>query len=404
MAKNLDKEMKKDTKPAYYVANLNPRSNLEKAHLLRLYKRKIKKEMEKIEKTEGLELFLKTELHPNFDKIAGAWDQYKNGEIKKSELITCGVYSLEYDFIKPFERYFYERINYEKGKAYLTLLAIFLSLFGFTLSYFLFFAPIDVSVAPQGHFIFPGHEGEEWIFTLIMGPISVISFGFIAILFISHFILKFYVKLIRKNQKFGAVHTEFLGGRSIFRKLFFRAFFIGILSCNLSLVLASQESFVQFMRSVNPSEPYILPDPELMIQLTWIVVIPCIFILVPIWLMMDIGLVKTKKVNGVEFESINLAGSKIYKYIKGYAGIGFIFQFFILIWVWATQDVPILRTVMRIISPIILISFMFPLVILVDYKNEKFKQKLWEKLKKSKMNWKLTATVKIELVENYKDI
>jgi hypothetical protein len=404
MAKNQNNEIDDESKSLDYVINLSPRSNLKKGHLVRQYKRKIKREMEKIEKTEGLELFLKTELHPNFSKIAGAWDQYKNGTVTKSELITCGVYTLEYEFIKPFEKYFYERLNYERGKAYLTLLAIFLTFFGFTLSYFLLFAPIDVSIAPKGNFIFPGHEGEEWIFTMVMGPISVLIFGYIAIFFISHFILRFYVKLVRKNQKFGAVHTEFLGGRSLFRKLFLRAFFIGLLSCNLSLVLASQESFVELMRSVSPHVPYLLPDPELMIQLTWIVVIPCIFLLVPIWLMMDIGLVKTNKVRGVEFESINLAGSKAYKYIKGYAGIGFAYQFVILIYVWALQDVPLVRTVMRIISPIILISFMFPLVILVDYKNQKFKEKLWNKLKKAEMNKKLTCIVKEEVIENYRDI
>jgi len=404
MANTRDKESSIGKNLKEYVLNFSSRSNLRKAMLKSEFKRKIKREMNKIEKSGGLEIFLKTELDEKFRKIEGAWQQYKNDEISKSEFITCGIYNLEYDFIKPFEKYLYERINYEKGKAYSTLIAIFIFLFSFTICYFLFFAPIDVSIAPEGHFIFPGHEGEEWIFTLIMGPISVLLFGSITIFGLSPFIMRFYIKLIRKNQKFGAVHTEFLGGRALFRKLFARAFFIGLLTCNLSLVLASQESFVELMRSVNPTEPYLLPDPELMIQLAWIVVIPCIFLLVPIWLMMDVGLVKTQKVGGVEFESINLAGSKFYKYIKGYAGIGFIYQFFILIFIWAVQDVPPLRTLMRIISPIILISFMFPLVILVDLKNKNFKEKIWERLKKKELNNKLICFVKVEQKEHYQNI
>lgn len=45
----------------------------------------------------------------------------------------------------------------------------------------------------------------------------------------------------------------------------------------------------------------------------------------------DSGLVTTKKIKGVQFEAVNLASSPLYKVIKGYAGIGFVYNLIIMI-------------------------------------------------------------------------
>ncbi|MFX1411969.1 MAG: hypothetical protein ACFFA6_16605, partial [Promethearchaeota archaeon] len=107
---------------------------------------------------------------------------------------------------------------------------------------------------------------------------------------------------------------------------------------------------------------------------------------------------------GFEFESVNLSGSKVYKLIKGYAGIGFIYNLVLLIFVWASDDVHIVRVIMRAASPIIAITFMLPLVILIDYNNESFKRKLWKKLKKYEINKKLNSTIKIDIINNYEEM
>lgn len=158
------------------------------------------------------------------------------------------------------------------------------------------------------------------------------------------------------------------------------------------------------MRSVYPEGVKLIPDPELMIQIMWIVAIPCILFLVPIWLMMDIGLVKTRKVAGFDFENVNIAGSKFYKFVKGYAGIGFVYNLILIVFVWASDDVPVIRTVMRLISPIIVISYMFPVVVIIDYNNEKFKKKLWKRLKKYEIDKKLIITMEEKTIESYEEI
>jgi len=158
------------------------------------------------------------------------------------------------------------------------------------------------------------------------------------------------------------------------------------------------------MRSANPSGVGMIPDPELMIQMLWVVSIPCVFIIIPIWLMNDLGIAKTEKVKGTEFESLNLTGSKFYKFIKGYASIGFVYNLVFIIGVWAAEDIPLMRVVMRLVSPIIVISFMFPLVMFIEANNERFKKKLWTKLEKYNIDKKLSVTIEVETIKSYEEI
>ncbi len=371
--------------------------------LLIQYGDHIRTAIEKIEQNQSLGKFLKENLGSYFPKISGAWDQYESKETGKTELISSGVIILGKKFIDIFIHESRDVLRIRKGKVYVTLNSIFIVLFSLCLVYFLILMPVDVSENPEGNFILPGNEKEEWAFAVIMALIVVLFCGYIASVLLSKLSLKMYVQLVRENQKLGLVPTAQIFGGPLYRKLLSRAVVGGFLAYNMSMALVSQLSVVRFLRSPNPEEIRLIPDPELMVQLMWIVAIPAIILLVPIWLMMDIGLVKTKKPEGYEFESVNIAGSKIYKYIKGYAGIAFVYNLILVTAIWATDDVPFIRILMRLLSPFIVISYMFPVVVIIDYKNEVFKKKLWNKLQKYKITKKIDVNIREKPIESYKD-
>ena len=52
------------------------------------------------EKTEDLEMFLKTRLATDFQKIKNAWEDYKTGKIGKKELIIEGIKIIGKRFVK----------------------------------------------------------------------------------------------------------------------------------------------------------------------------------------------------------------------------------------------------------------------------------------------------------------
>jgi hypothetical protein len=155
---------------------------------------------------------------------------------------------------------------------------------------------------------------------------------------------------------------------------------------------------------VNPSGITLIPDPELMIQSMWMVAIPSVLVIVPIWVMMDIGLARTRKIRGVDTEFYSLTGSKTYKFIKGYAGIGFFYNLSLILFVWSTDAVPVIRNIVRLISPLIVIVFMFPLVILIENNNEVFKRKLWNKLKNYDINQKFNVSISMETINSREEL
>ncbi|MFX1383537.1 MAG: hypothetical protein ACFFBP_13935 [Promethearchaeota archaeon] len=385
--------------------HFNSKISKRKQKLITKYGGLIEQAMNKIETEQNLGRFLRIELGSYFYDIIGAWIKYKTREIDKPTLINHCINMLGNKFIDIFIQKSLSVFKERKRNVYLIFLVIFISVYAFCMTYFLILMPEFYPwTKPQGNFIFPGDERQEWIFTMIMAPISLITFSYFASLILPRLTLRIYTKSVKKNQKFGLVTPQHLFGRSLYRKLFFRALVIGLFTYNLSYTLSSQILFVSFMKSVDPTGVNLIPDPELMIQIMWLSVIPCIFIIIPVWLMMDLGLTRTKKIEGVESESVNLAGSKFYKGIKGYAGIGFIYNLVLLISIWISDDVPLIRIIMRVISPILVISFMFPLVVLIDYSNEAFKRKLWEKLKKYEINKKLKIVVEEEPIEKYEEI
>ena len=375
-----------------------------KINLIKKYGNLIENALNNIEKKENLARFLKNSLGSYFERIEDTLNQYILGKLNKNELIYFGILELKKKFIDIFIHKSRDVFLKRKASVFLSLFMTFVFVFCFCLVYFIFIMPLDITTQPKGNFILPGNERDEWIFTMIMMPLTIILFGFVGTILLSHLTIRIYIKLVRKNQKLGLVPTEKVFGSALYRKLLNRAIIIGFLAFNFSYSLSSQKLLIEFMRSVYPEGINLIPDPELMIQIIWIVSIPCTLMLVPIWLMMDIGLVKTKKVSGVEFESVNLSGMKFYKFIKGYASIGFLYNLVLLTFIWASDDVPFMRAVMRAFSPILVICFMFPLVIYIEIKNEVFKKKLWRKLKKYKINKKLLYEIKIQEIQNHEEI
>ncbi|MFX1316904.1 MAG: hypothetical protein ACFE9T_13665, partial [Promethearchaeota archaeon] len=270
--------------------------NKRKIKLINKYGDFLEEAIDKIEEKQNLDNFLKERLGSYYKRIKGTSNKYNEGEIGKTILITSGVILLGKKFIDIFVHESHDILKRRRNNVYLSLFTVFIVIFSYCIFYFLFILPMGVEYKPKGNFIFPGDEKTEWIFTMIMALLTLPACSYLASFLLSHITLKLYTKSIKKNQKLGLVPIENLFGSALYRKLLVRAIILGFFVFNLSYTLASQKLFVTYMRSVYPEGINLIPDPELMIQIMWIVAIPCTLILVPIWLMMDIGLVKTQKV------------------------------------------------------------------------------------------------------------
>jgi len=229
--------------------------------------------------------------------------------------------------------------------------------------------------------------------------------GLISIFFISPIFIKRYVKTLSKKNKVGLVDVEKLSGSLLYRRIWVRSIILGFFVGNICFTLAGQEIIVEFMRSVNPSITYSLPDVSTMWQLAWIVVIPCALIVIPIWVMMDSGVVTTKKIKGVQFEAANLASSRLYKVIKGYAGIGFIYIGFIynliiMIIFWVTPVIQSgkfeMAVIIQIISPLIAAGSAFPGVMILEYYKPRVRTIVEKILIKLDMNKDLVYSVELK--------
>jgi len=146
-------------------------------------------------------------------------------------------------------------------------------------------------------------------------------------------------------------------------------------------MLASQEIIVQFLRSVHPNKFYMIPDFITMFMLLWIIAIPCTFILVPIWLISDSGVVVTKKIKGVDFDSADLAIGSVHRIIKGFIKISFLYNFIVVTVSFAISTYIRkepgyeLDFIGQLFFPILIITFSIPLVILIDNQKDRFKVK-----------------------------
>ena len=264
----------------------------------------------------------------------------------------------------------------KKNNNYLICLTVLALLFGFFNIFFVFISPSTTDA-----YILPFAGILEWVFPINMTIVIILLCGIIALYIGMPIFLKIYVKSIGKKQQIGLVPEQELSGNNHLLKIWLRGIILGFFISNLAFTLVSNENFVIAM--MTPEEiarlgSIPIPDPNLMYLLLWLIAIPCTLIVVPIWLMIDVGLVAVKKVKGFEFSSVNLAAGFLYKIIKGYAGIGFAYNLFIMIfeWVAGSNLSQVINIIAQILSPLAIIVATFPLIILIDNQKAKFKARL----------------------------
>ncbi len=289
-------------------------------------------------------------------------------------------------------------MNGNTRKVYLFFIILYVMLIILTIVAFALMP--DPMPNPQGNFITPGNVQVEWVFAIVMSGVFGTIAGLISIFFVSSIFIKIYIKALSKKNKVGLVDLEKLSGSSLFRKIWIRSIILGFFVGNICFTLAGQEIIVEFMRSVNPSMVYSIPDVETMWQLAWIITIPCALIVIPIWVMMDSGLVTTKKIKGVQFEAVNLASSPLYKVIKGYAGIGFTYNLIIMIIFWV---IPVIQRgifemaiIIQIISPLIAAGSAFPGVMILEFYKPRIRTRVEKTLIKLDMNKDLVYSVELK--------
>jgi len=289
-------------------------------------------------------------------------------------------------------------MNGNTRKVYLFFIILYALLIILSIVAFSFM--LDPMPNPEGEFITPGNVQIEWIFAILMAGVCGTIAGLISIFFVSSIFIKKYIKTLSKKHKVGLVDIEKLSGSLLFRKIWIRSIILGFFVGNICFTLSGQEIIVEFMRSVNPSIIYSLPDVATMWQLAWIITIPCALIVIPIWVMMDSGLVTTKKIKGVQFEAVNLASSPLYKVIKGYAGIGFVYNLIIMIIFWVTPVIQRgtfeMAIIIQIISPLIAAGSAFPGVMILEYYKPRIRTLVEKTMIKLDMNKDLVYSVELK--------
>jgi len=291
------------------------------------------------------------------------------------------------------------KMDYKK-RNYLTCAIVFIT-FAILINGFILFGEMSNSDS----YITFGVGRIEWLFSSNMMSIAIFGAGIMSLYLGLPGFTKLFVKLLGKKQQIGIVPEEELSSRNHLLKLWGRALIMAFFIANIAYTLSANETLVQFMLTpegetdmINQYGKLLTPDPLLMMHLIWMLAIPLSFLLVPIWIMMDVGLVSAKKVKGADFSSVNLTTSRLYKIIKGYAGIGFIYNFVILIVGWTfDRDTPTqpINMVIQLLVPLILISCAFPLVILMDHQKERFKKQFEKTIVKLNMNKELKCTVEL---------
>ncbi|MBN1800009.1 MAG: hypothetical protein JW891_00790 [Candidatus Lokiarchaeota archaeon] len=290
-------------------------------------------------------------------------------------------------------------MNY-KIRNYSVCLLVFVVLFTFFNLFFVFELPENEDL-----YVFPGKGKYEWIFAINMIIVSVLCCGFLAILVGISAFLKIFIKIMIRKEKIGTVLETELSPKQHFFRLWGRALVLGFFISNIAYSLASNETVVSML--LTPLELSIqieeygavqVPSAPMMLQLIWLVAIPCTLILCPIWAIIDSGLVSTKKTKGLDFSSVNTATSRLYKIIKGYAGIGFAYNLFLMVFDWAVKsgDSSVINTMAQILSPIGVISATFPLIVIMDREKSMIRKKIEKSLIKLDLNKELKLTLELK--------
>ena len=287
-----------------------------------------------------------------------------------------------------------------KKRNYLICAIIFIS-FAILINGFILFG----NMSDSDSYITPGLGRWEWLFSSNMMFIAILGSGIMSLYLGLPGFTKLFVKSLGKKQQLGIVPGEELSSKNHLLKIWGRSLILAFFIANISYTLSANETLVRLMltpegeaNSISQWGKILIPDPLLMMHFIWMLAIPLTFLLVPIWVLMDVGLVSAKKVKGKDFSSVNLTTSRLYKIIKGYAGIGFIYNFAILIVGWTFErDTPSepINMIIQLLVPFILISCAFPLVILMDHQKERFKMKFEKIIIKLDLNKELKCTVEL---------
>ncbi|TFF95489.1 MAG: hypothetical protein EU544_02640 [Promethearchaeota archaeon] len=255
----------------------------------------------------------------------------------------------------------------------------------------------------EGEYILPGDAAIESFYPIMIVPILIIC-GFIALFLSTRIFLRIYVNTLGKNRRIGLVQTKELTNSEMAKKILLRSIILIFFTLNICYTLVSQEVIVQFFRSPEPDAAnYIIPDPALMYAIAWIIAIPCTFILIPVWAMNDLGLVASKKNKELDFEHVDLASGTLYKIIKGYAGVGFLYNLIVMIIAWSMQTSELQYFFLQNVSPIMFISFGFPLVIYLETQREKLREKMWDTLQKTQMANSFSLDINLEPLNDLKE-
>lgn len=285
-------------------------------------------------------------------------------------------------------------------KVYMALLSI--TAVFFVLLLVVFILDPGESTGGEGDYILPGDKTLEAFYPIFIIPILLIC-GYIALFLSTHMFLRIYVKTLGKNKKIGLASYKELSKSSIVGKIFVRSLILSFFILNICYTLVSQEEIVKLF-IVNPNYEYNIPDPALMYAMAWIIAIPCSFILIPIWAMNDIGLVAAKENSELEFQNADMASGTLYKVIKGYAGVGFMYSLVVMIIAWSVGVAETQYFILQILSPIMFISFAFPIVIYIEMQRENLREKIWITLQNLNMANKFEQTIALKAVETPEEI
>jgi len=292
------------------------------------------------------------------------------------------------------------KMDYKK-RNYLICVIILLAVFLFINGFMLF-----GEMNPSDSYITPGAARIEWLFAGNMIFVAIFVSGILSLYLAMPGFTKLFVKTLGKKQQIGLVPEEELNSKNHLLRLWGRSLVLGFFIANICYTLSANEAFVTFMLTdIGEAEmkmlyggQLLIPDPSTMLQIMWMLSIPLTLIVVPIWFLMDVGLVSAKKVKGVNFSSVNLTTSKIYKIIKGYAGIGFTYSLLMMLMDWAfarTYESELINIAVQFSTPLVIICSVFPLVLLMDNQKARFRKKFEKTIIKLNMNKDLKCTVEL---------
>lgn len=240
----------------------------------------------------------------------------------------------------------------------------------------------------------PGLYAFEWLFSLWMIPVMAIVVVLLSEYIAIYLYFNIFIRFLSKKSTIGIAQTEHLSPTMTWLKIFTRSFILALFTMNISYMLSSQSFIVDVIRTDLPVSSLILPDALTMYGILYLVIIPCSFILIPIWISNDIGLISSKKIRKKDVNDVKLVSTPIYKLVKGYVGIGFVFNLIVL-----TADIFLntygdpFSVTLLLMAPLIIVFFVSPMVVLIEIKQKSFNIRMLRFLEKLGLNRKIEVTI-----------